>query len=1156
MAFMGLNWQQSHLALPQIEANFRKSARLCSLAFFPIRRKKIRPFPLRYSGWITCQSHDAKASRRMNAVKGESTLQVSSSTDSPANPPLQERDKLQRGATESFAHGVSRASYPAWVRPVQQVAKDLQVDVTSGLSSCAVEEKRSMFGWNELDKLDGKPFWRLVAEQFEDTLVQILLAAAGVSFVLALSDVGEGKTIGLETFTEPFIILSIIVLNAVIGVWQESKAENTLQALKGMQSESARVLRDGKEIAELPARELVPGDIVELRAGDKVSADMRVAYLKSGTVRLQQASLTGESQPVLKQAEAGLDEDIDLQGKENMVFSGTTVTNGTCVCIVTNTGMTTELGKIQAQIQDAALANYDSPLTRKLEEFADGLTKFVGAICIVVWLVNYKYFISWDTSVGFPPHIYFNVEQATYYFKVSVALAVAAIPEGLPAVITTCLALGTRRMADENAIVRKLPSVETLGCTSVICSDKTGTLTTNQMSVVQLVAMQVPGQMKSFEVSGTTYNPADGEVLDLPKPLHYNLEALAQICSICNDAGVQVKNSSFVASGMPTEAALLVLVEKLGLRDEDLQNELVAARMDKAENIALSVCQYYQSTCERLFTLEFDRVRKSMGVIVAQITEGSERTSKLLVKGAAEFVLERCTSIMLKDGSVVPLTPNFREAIMTRINLMARRSLRVLACAYKTDLGSLNDYSGPEHPAHRLLLNMENYAMIESQLTFVGLVGMQDPPRNEVKAAIENCKRAGIGVVVITGDNKNTAEAICREIGLFTQDEDLRSKSFLGREFMRLSQNERRSVLFGVKNKTFVFSRAEPIQKQEIVRVLKGGGEIVAMTGDGVNDAPALKLADIGIAMGVTGTEVAKEASDMILADDNFATIVVAVKEGRAIYDNMKAFIRYLISSNIGEVVAIFSTALLGFPQGLLPVQLLWVNLVTDGAPATALGFNPPDKDIMERQPRSPEEGLVSGWSLFRFLAVGSYVGLATVAIFVLWYINNKSFLGVDMSMDGHTSVTLHQLSHWGECSQWTNFQVSPYTAGSQILTFSDPCSYFNAGKVKPSTLAMSTLVVIEMFNALNALSEQNSLLIVPPWVNRWLILAIAVSMGLHITILYTPWLADAFGVVPLSYNEWLLVLLFSFPVIPLDELLKLIGHIFLKPRSKQREVS
>ncbi|MCO5568310.1 hypothetical protein L7F22_022009 [Adiantum nelumboides] len=545
----------------------RTSAGLSSLAAPHLRRrccgpKVSAPFSTRNNGWLTPGGQAAKLPGCIRAVKGteKPSLDVNSWTKAPSNVPLIEKDNK-----ESVGEELSK-TYAAWAKAVEEVANDLLVDVNSGLSSMAVEEKRSRFGWNELAKPESKPFWKLVAEQFDDTLVQILLAAAGVSFILALTDVEEGQTAGIESFTEPIIILSIIVLNAIIGVWQESKAENTVQALKQMQSESARVLRNGNEVAELPARELVPGDIVELRAGDKVSADMRVAFLKSGTIRLQQASLTGESQPVLKQSEGAFEEDIELQGKENMVFSGTTVTNGMCVCIVTNTGMDTELGKIQAQIQDASLANYDSPLTRKLEEFADSLTKFVGAICVLVWLVNYKYFLTWDVSSSFPSNIDFNLEQATYYFKVAVALAVAAIPEGLPAVITTCLALGTRRMAEENAIVRKLPSVETLGCTTVICSDKTGTLTTNEMSVVQIASMQECGKMQCLTVTGTSYNPLDGEVVGLQGDLDSNIDALAQVCSVCNDAGIQFKDTRYIASGMPTEAALLVLVEKLGLQ--------------------------------------------------------------------------------------------------------------------------------------------------------------------------------------------------------------------------------------------------------------------------------------------------------------------------------------------------------------------------------------------------------------------------------------------------------------------------------------------------------------------------------------------------------------------------------------------------------------
>ncbi|XP_065043485.1 calcium-transporting ATPase 1, endoplasmic reticulum-type-like [Musa acuminata AAA Group] len=368
---------------------------------------------------------------------------------------------------------------------------------------------------------------------------------------------------------------------------------------------------------------------------------------------------------------------------------------------------------------------------------------------------------------------------------------------------------------------------------------------------------------------------------------------------------------------------------------------------------------------------------------------------------------------------------------------------------------------------------------------------------------------------------------------------------------MSRSSNEKKSLLR--QNGGLLFSRAEPRHKQEIVRLLKEDGEVVAMTGDGVNDAPALKMADIGIAMGIAGTEVAKEASDMVLADDNFNTIVAAVGEGRSIYNNMKAFIRYMISSNIGEVASIFLTAALGIPEGLIPVQLLWVNLVTDGPPATALGFNPPDKDIMKKPPRRSDDSLITAWILFRYMVIGLYVGIATVGIFIIWY-THGSFAGIDLSGDGHTLVTYSQLSNWGECSSWEGFKVAPFTAGARSFTFDDnPCDYFQTGKVKAMTLSLSVLVAIEMFNSLNALSEDGSLLSMPPWANPWLLLAMSISFGLHFLILYVPFLAQVFGIVPLSFNEWLLVLVVAFPVILIDEVLKFVGRCTNSSGAKRR---
>ena len=403
--------------------------------------------------------------------------------------------------------------------------------------------------------------------------------------------------------------------------------------------------------------------------------------------------------------------------------------------------------------------------------------------------------------------------------------------------------------------------------------------------------------------------------------------------------------------------------------------------------------------------------------------------------------------------------------------------------------------------------------------------------------------------MVITGDNKTTAEAVCHDIGVFAPDQDLEDASLTGAEFLAMPDAEKRELLRTPGG--LCFSRAEPRHKQEIVKVLKQIGEIVAMTGDGVNDAPALKLADIGVAMGISGTEVAKQASDMVLADDNFATVVAAVEEGRSIYDNMKAFIRYMISSNIGEVVSIFLSAALGLPEGLIPVQLLWVNLVTDGPPATALGFNKADPDIMEKPPRRSNDHFITPWILFRWLVVGVYVGFATVAVFAVWY-THDSFMGIDLSADGHTPISFDQLRNWESCASWRGFRASSFTAGSSTVSFSNPCDYFSTGKVKASTLSLSVLVAIEMFNAANALSEDNSLLKVPVWSNLWLLLAMSVSFGLHFLILYIPTLATTFSIVPLSVNEWLLVLAFALPVVIIDEVLKFIGRNFVNVSSSR----
>ncbi|KAK3006828.1 hypothetical protein RJ639_015522 [Escallonia herrerae] len=1033
--------------------------------------------------------------------------------------------------TEESRLSSSKVEFAAWAKDVRECEEKFGVNREYGLSSEEVEKRRKVYGWNELEKHDKPSIFSLILDQFNDTLVRILLVAAVVSFVLAWYDGEEGGEMGITAFVEPLVIFLILIVNAFVGVWQESNAEKALEALKEIQSEQATVVRNGKKVFGFPAKELIPGDIVELRVGDKVPADMRVLSLISSTLRVEQGSLTGESEAVSKTTKAVL-EDCEIQGKKCMVFAGTTVVNGNCICLVTETGMHTELGKVHSQIHEASESEEDTPLKKKLNEFGETLTAIIGLICALVWLINLRYFLSWEYADGWPRNFKFSFEKCTYYFEIAVALAVAAIPEGLPAVITTCLALGTRKMAQKNALVRKLPSVETLGCTTVICSDKTGTLTTNQMAVAKLVVMgPKKTAVRSFNVEGSTYDPFDGYIHDWPVGrMDVNLQMIAKIAAVCNDASIEQSGHHYVASGLPTEAALMVLVEKMGLPDG------LGSGSSSAHGEALRCCQIWSKVERRIATLEFDRDRKSMGVIV----NSSSGKKSLLVKGAVENLLERSSYIQLLDGSVVELDQNSRDLILQTLDEMSSSALRVLGFAYKEDLGEFATYNGDEdHPAHNLLLNPANYSAIESNLVFVGLAGLRDPPRKEVRQAIEDCRAAGIRVMVITGDNKNTAEAICREIGVFGVYEDITSRSLTGREFM--SYVDPKSHLRQTGG--LLFSRAEPRHKQEIVRLLKEDGEVVAMTGDGVNDAPALKLADIGIAMGICGTEVAKEASDMVLADDNFSTIVAAVGEGRSIYSNMKAFIRYMISSNIGEVFCIFLTAALGIPEGLIPVQLLWVNLVTDGPPATALGFNPPDKYIMKKPPRRSDDSLISAWILFRYLVIGLYVGVATVGIFIIWYTQN-SFLGIDLSGDGHSLVTYSQLSNWGQCHSWENFSVSPFTAGSQRFNFdANPCDYFQTGKVKAMTLSLSVLVAIEMFNSLNALSEDASLLTMPPWVNPWLLLAMSVSFGLHFVILYVPFLAQVFGIVPLSLNEWLLVLAVSLPVILIDEVLKFVGR-------------
>ncbi|XP_075772979.1 sarcoplasmic/endoplasmic reticulum calcium ATPase 2-like isoform X2 [Pelodiscus sinensis] len=990
----------------------------------------------------------------------------------------------------------------AHTKTVEEVLAYFGVNESTGLSLEQVKKLKERWGANELPAEEGKSLLELVLEQFEDLLVRILLLAACISFVLAWFEEGEET---ITAFVEPFVILLILVANAIVGVWQERNAENAIEALKEYEPEMGKVYRqDRKSVQRIKARDIVPGDIVEVAVGDKVPADIRITSIKSTTLRVDQSILTGESVSVIKHTDPVPDPRAVNQDKKNMLFSGTNIAAGKAMGVAVATGVNTEIGKIRDEM--VATEQERTPLQQKLDEFGEQLSKVISLICIAVWIINIGHFND-------PVHGGSWIRGAIYYFKIAVALAVAAIPEGLPAVITTCLALGTRRMAKKNAIVRSLPSVETLGCTSVICSDKTGTLTTNQMSVCRMFILdRVEGDscsLHEFTATGSTYAPM-GEVHEddkLVKCHQYDgLVELAMICALCNDSSLDYNEAKGVYEkvGEATETALTCLVEKMNVFDTELKG---LSRIERA-NACNSVIKQLM---KKEFTLEFSRDRKSMSVYCTPNKPSRTSMNKMFVKGAPEGVLDRCTHVRV-GSTKVPLTPGIKQKIMMVIREWGtgRDTLRCLALATH------------DNPPRREEMNLEdsaNFINYETNLTFVGCVGMLDPPRTEVASSIKLCKKAGIRVIMITGDNKGTAVAICRRIGIFGEDEDVSSKAFTGREFDELSPAVQRDACLHAR----CFARVEPSHKSKIVEFLQSFNEITAMTGDGVNDAPALKKAEIGIAMG-SGTAVAKTASEMVLADDNFSTIVAAVEEGRAIYNNMKQFIRYLISSNVGEVVCIFLTAALGFPEALIPVQLLWVNLVTDGLPATALGFNPPDLDIMDKPPRNPKEPLISGWLFFRYLAIGGYVGAATVGAAAWWFI----------AADGGPRVTYYQLSHFLQCSD-----DNPDFTDVDCVVFESPY---------PMTMALSVLVTIEMCNALNSLSENQSLLRMPPWENIWLLGSICLSMSLHFLILYVEPLPLIFQITPLNVTQWLMVLKISLPVILLDETLKFVARNYLEP--------
>lgn len=877
----------------------------------------------------------------------------------------------------------------------------------SGLTLEEVEARRKTFGMNQLVEGNKVSLLTVFLNQFRDFMIIVLLAATLLSGLL-----GE--------YTDAITIIAIIMLNGVLGFVQEVRAERSLVALKQLSAPMARVRRNGC-IEQINALELVPGDIVLLEDGDRVPADARI--LKTATFHVEESALTGESVPASKQAQLVVDPNSTLGDRKNMVYMGTMVTRGKAEAVVCAIGMATEMGKIADLMQQSEESL--TPLQRRLDQLGKLLVWVALGITLLVVITGVLH--------GRPVY---------QMFLAGVSLAVAAIPEGLPAIVTIALALGVQRMIKRNAIVRKLPSVETLGCATVVCSDKTGTLTQNRMTVQRIWT-----DATLFNVTGSGYDPV-GEFLLEERTIHPDrrpaLKSLIDIAATCNNAVMVASKDQadkWHVQGDPTEGALLVLAKKAGVESTDAEYERIAE-------------------------LPFDSERKLMSVLVK-----SGEDVLVFVKGAPDVILERSTKVFV-GGREEHMSQSMRRQAAEANQLMASDALRNLGFAYRR---------------FRSVEAAKACADWETELVFVGLCGMMDPPRSGVYEAIQLCKSAGIRTVMITGDHQATASAIARELDILPENGEIRT----GRDLDGMSDQALERDAPGV----YVYARVTPEHKLRIVRALQAHGEIVAMTGDGVNDAPAIKQADIGISMGRGGTDVAKEASALILADDNFATIVAAVEEGRGIYDNIKKFIRYLLASNVGEIVTMFLAMLVGLQLPLQPIQILWVNLVTDGLPAIALGVDPPEDDIMQRPPRKVTEGIFARGMGQKILSRGILIGLVTLAVFIY------------------------------------SLRISPDDlARAQTMAY--------------ATLTMSQLILVFDSRSLEGGIFKRNI-----FGNIWLILAVVSSIGLFLMTIYAPGVAAAFKTVRLGLQEWGIVLaMAAIPTFALS--IRRIGRNALRPKN------
>ncbi|KGP92804.1 ATPase [Pontibacillus chungwhensis BH030062] len=822
---------------------------------------------------------------------------------------------------------------------VENLARKLDVDMNLGLSSNQAEERLKKLGLNELEEGKSVSILLLFFRQFQDFMVIVLLAATLISGLL-----GE--------YVDAIAIMAIVFVNALLGFFQEQKAEKSLAKLKELSAPYAEVLRDGNW-EKVHSRELVFGDIVKVTSGDRISADLRL--ITASGLEVEESSLTGESLPVLKHTKELKEGNVELGDQGNMVFSGTLATRGSGVGVVVGTGMKTAMGQIASLLVQTN--RMPTPLERKLAE--------LGKILIVTALLLTSFVVIAGVYRG---HLLYEM------FLAGVSLAVAAIPEGLPAIVTVALSLGVQRMIKKKAIVRKLSAVETLGCASVICSDKTGTMTENQMTVKQVSTID-----EHFYVTGEGYDPYgaffDGRkdevnIKDIP-----GVSRMLLYGSLCNHARVLRKEDRYVVEGDPTEGALRVAGKKAGITEENL------------------------AEWEITYEIPFDSDRKRMSVVVEH--KNGERL--VIVKGAPDVLLPRSTSIYSSMGQR-PLKQTDKQLVESKIGDMANQALRTIAvCCKPLKKGqSYNDFE------------------LEKDLTFIGFTGIIDPPRKEVKRAIKECHQAGIKTVMITGDHAMTARAIARDLELMPDN----GRVIEGSKLSIMNDDQLESII----EETYVFARVTPQHKLRIVQAFQKQGHEVAMTGDGVNDAPAIKASDIGISMGQSGTDVAKEASSLVLLDDNFATIRSAIQEGRSIYENIRKFIRYLLASNVGEILVMLLAMLLALPLPLVPVQILWVNLVTDGLPAMALGLDRSEGDVMKRAPRSPKEGIFARGLGFKIISRGFMIGIVTLIAFIMAYQGDPERLLYAQTI-AFSTLVVAQLIHVFDCrSERSIFARNPFS--------------------------------------------------------------------------------------------------------------------------------